>query len=433
MKKKLLIIIPVIIILSALLIRIPRLNSKFIGPNESDNVMYSLAARNNLRFGYLATKATNCFAVGTDEIKLDDYYTNHSGVLPIVLAGAFSIFGESESVTRIVALLFSFSGIILIYLMVKRRENYLVGIFTLILVSFFPISAWYGKVASHVVIILPFAILLLDSIGTNFEKDEMKWRYGTPLEIILAFIISMIDYGGTLIIPALLLGFGFRRRFIGPALAVAVANLFLFLQVIYIKGFYGLINLFIKASHRMGIKEGLTWSDFLYSQFQYFSMNGFTPIVLLFLVIGIIFFGNMNKIMKRISASFAAWGLLYIFIFREAAVVHDFWQYYLIPSVAIFSANALSRMPRWLALILLLIFMDQSVRILNRRYYSDTGWYAYEFKAIKFALENAKDDDIILCRKPVRSQHPAYYGDRRFQDAPYIETEFAILHKVSSR
>ncbi len=416
-----------LILLAALVLRLPSFSDPFLRPHEDDNARYGLAARNHLRLGLAVTRGSNCLAVATDEPRPGDFYVNHPGTLSLILAAAYAVLGESEAATRLVPLLFSLAGLALLHRAARHRLPPGHAALVTACAAFFPIAAWYGKLATFMPLILPVGVAVADSVVRSVEEErEAQAPFGSALEVGGMAFAAAVDYGGMLLLPALVLAVGFRRRLLGPAAAAAGVAALCFAQVAWIAGPGGVAALFAKGLARAGAGTELSWTAFLSTQALYFAWNAFTPIGAGLAVAGLFLAFRRRGPESRLVLALGLWGLLYILVFREAATVHDYWQFYLIPAVAFLCAAALTRLPRALALVLLLLFLDQSVRVLNRRYYSDTGWYAREHAAAAFAREHAKDRDVVLTREPLRSVVAAYYADRRFVDAPMLESDFAV-------
>jgi 4-amino-4-deoxy-L-arabinose transferase-like glycosyltransferase len=441
----------------ALLLRLPGFTMPFLFPHEEDNALYSQAARNLLRHDLAGTRGHASRAVAGEMPGRENFYLNHQPALAWLIAGAHLLVGPHDWATRLVPILFSLLGLIILHDATRRRWGERVALYALILAAFLPLSAYYGRVVKFETIILPFGILAIDQ-GLN-----RSGRRGVAM-FALAFA-CLVDYGAFLLIPGLVLMAEDRRRLF-PLLALATAILMLHFAMIFdAGGSEALRTLFLKGAERGGLAGGFTWADFLRRQIGDHLFWTITPLGLLALLGGLVMAilrsrktAAGEKAPERFLMALGAWGSLYILVFREAAMHHDYWQYYLIPTIVILIALLLDRLrPRIAILIIIPILISQSARILERRYYRDIGWYAREFAAIEFARHVAPPKSAllgtsgragasvlggdrmsqiaegtawppaaapptgpILTREPMRSSHPLWYADRPFVHAPQL-------------
>jgi 4-amino-4-deoxy-L-arabinose transferase-like glycosyltransferase len=416
-----------ILLIVTLAVRLPGLAAPFVGPHEDDNARYSLAARNHIRYGLGVTRGTNCLAVATDAPRAADYYVNHPGTLSLLIAASFLILGESEAATRAVPLAFTLAAVAVLYTAVRLRWGLRAALIASLFVATTPFAAWYGKLATFMPLILPFGVWLADSIARHaVEGDDDGRRWGSAGECAAMAAAASIDYGAFFLVPALWIAFGPRKRLAGPTLAACVVALLLFGQIALASGPEGIARLLQKGLSRAGAGAEFGLGEFFTRQFLEYFWYGFTPVAALLAVWGVIETLRRREPHARFLLAIALWGVLYIAVFREAAQIHEYWQYYLIPAVAILFALGLRRLPAWAIVVIMLIFFDQSWHIQSRRYYGDTGWYLREFEAIAYSRSHARGDDIVLTREPMRSIHPAYYADRRFETDSTLLESFAL-------
>jgi 4-amino-4-deoxy-L-arabinose transferase-like glycosyltransferase len=421
-----------LLLLITLAVRLPAFATPFRGPHEDDNARYSLAARNHLRYGLGVTRGTNCLAVATDAPRPEDYYLNHPGTLSLLIAAAFTMLGESEATTRTVPLVFTLAAVIVLYVAVRRRWGIRTAAVAALFVATAPIAAWYGKLATFMPVILPFGIRLTDSLARHtVEGEDDGRRWGSPGEILAMTAAASIDYGALFLVPALWIAFGPRKRLVGPTLAAAAVALLLLAQIAVAAGPDGITRLFQKGLSRAGAGAAFGFDEFLATQILDYLWYGFTPVATLLAAWGSIETLRSPSPRNRFLLAVGIWGILYVAVFREAAQVHDYWQYYLIPSAAVLFSLSLRRFPAWATVLVLLFFVDQSWRIQSRRYYGDTGWYVHEFEAITYARNHAGGNDIVLTRHPMRAIHPAYYADRRFETDSTLVESFSLKRSAT--
>lgn len=406
------------LIVAAVLIRLPHISDPFFRPHEDDNSRYGLAARNHLRFGVAATGFSNCLTPAGVALEPGDFYWNHPGTLSLLIAASLLIFGESEAAIRIVPLLFTLAAIVIFYRAVFRRWDGRTALFASSLLAFAPASVYYGKLAVFMPIILPLGIAAIDIYGRRF------------LCAGLIFAACLVDYGAFFILPALLIAYGWDRRFPAVALAAAAALALHVSQIAFLGGEEAIQAFMAKGAMRAGAGTGEGVLSFFRQQLlDYFAFALVTPLGAGIILLGVFHVDRERSDRQRFLIALVLWGLGYVAVFNQAARIHDYWQFYLLPSAAILFGLSLSRLNRVVAVVLLLLFLDQSVRILERRYYGDTGWYLPEFSAIEYARRYAPNGATVYSRIPMRSTQPAYYAPVRFVTAPELSDTFRLENR----
>lgn len=408
-----------LVLLAALVIRLPHFGDPFIRPHEAENAAYGLAARNHLRHGLGVTLGANCWSTGAEAPAPSDFYLNHPGTLSVAIAASYAAFGESEAATRLAPLLFCLIGLGLFHHALRRRFDARTALVALAAAAFAPSWIYFGKLATHLPLEAPLAILLADRYG-----DE---RAG-PFELgLVAFFASAIDFGGALILPALLLAYGPRRRLIQVAFGVALAIALFAAVDIRLGGLASLEALARQGAFRAGAGSGLDVVTFLRTQLvTHLALSTFTPLGAIIAAAGFFFIERPLTERMRFLLALFFWGAGYILVFPEAAQVHDYWQYLLVPAAAILFALAIARLPRPVAALAIILFLDQSLRIVEHRYYADIGWYDREFAAIAWAKEHAGSAREIWTKEEMRTKHPEYYADRRFVHHPELADSFSL-------
>ncbi len=418
-----------LILLAALFIRLPHITDEFIRPHEAENAIYGLAARNHLRYGPVVTGLANCLSTGESVPKAPDRYLNHPGTLSLLLAASFAILGESPASTRIVPLLFCLMGLVIFHAAVRRRYDARTAFTALTAAAFAPSWIYFGKLATHPPFVVPFVLLLADRFGSAAvdEADPARRHREAILLGFLSFAACSIDFGGAFIVPALLIAYGPGRRLIPVVLGAALAFSLFAAQGLWLGGPDAILSLFHKGVMRAGSDSTFGVLDFIRVQaIDRFAWSAFTPVGALVATAGIFHAGRTVTERTRFLLAILLWGAGYILAFSEAAMVHDYWQYFLIPSAALLFAIMLSHRSRFTAAVLLILFLDQSLRIVERRYYSDIGWYDREFAAIAWAREHGKVSDEIWTKDAMRTWHPAYYADRKFSHHPELTDSYSL-------
>src|SRR4030043_786761 len=125
------------------------INYPFVGPNATSLNLFSLIAKNYLKFGYINTKLAPITSVIAN---LDDnviYYINHPQLLPIFLSLLYKFLGEEFWIGRLSGILPSLCSLILIYLIAKSIFNKNIAFFSTIIASIIPATSIFGRLITH--------------------------------------------------------------------------------------------------------------------------------------------------------------------------------------------------------------------------------------------------------------------------------------------
>lgn len=401
-----------------------RIGDPFVYPHEANDALYALAAKNHLRLGLAATKGANCVAVAGEEVGPDDFYVNHPGTLSLAAAASFLFFGEAEWAARLVPALASAAAILLLARAAARRWDEWAAVWAAGFAAAAPAMMYYGKLVNFEPVVLPFGVLLLDRYDAAVSAGARLPLHAS----IAAFAATAIDpaCAGPLL-AGIFLAYGPRRIFLPPLVAAAAAFALWIAQSALAVGKEGVRAAFAEARLRA---SGVAWTDWARVQFLDHLPNATLAPLGAALFLLALFAACARRFRgDRISLAALLWGLGYLALFRQAAMVHDYWQFLLLPSAAWFGARLFAHIPRWLAAAVLVALAVQSAGIVRARYYGDAAWYAQEFAAIRFARENAAPGDVVLTKKEMRTRHPQYYADVEFRHTPDLGADFAVARK----
>lgn len=401
-----------------------RITAPFIFPHEANNAIYSLAAKNHLELGLAATRGSNLLEITGDGSRT--FYHNHPGVLSLLVAAVFSLLGDSEIAARTLPILFSSAGLVLLYRAVRARWGGETALASTLIAALYPMTACYGKMINFEPLILPLGILLLDEIGRNDGPSPQIARRRIIVISAAAAAAGAIDYGALLLIPALIVLRGVKRTTLAASIAILGVTLLHFAMIAGIDGPHAVSSLFAKGAERAGASSAIPLLLFARHQLFDYYVALFTPTGACLALIGIFCLDRGFSDRTRFVVAVLVWGAGYVALFRQAAEIHEYWQYYLIPASAILVGIALSRVHRAFAVVLVGFMLYQSVLTVVHHYYGDTGWYALEFRAIDYAREHGSVGDVVLTSLPMRTWHPQYYTGFEFRHDPTLTTDFEV-------
>lgn len=402
----------VVLVLAALLWSIG-FAAPFIFPHDANGVIYSLAARNHVRFGPVATRGANCVSVATEHAAGEDrFYLNHPGTLSLLTAVSFAVLGEREDSARLVPALFSLATLVILYRAVRRRWSRSVARTAAFFLAVAPGFAFYGKLVNFEPLVLTFGLLALDEYGRH--TDEGDGGRPSLWPTIVAGLAMLVDWGAALLVPALLVAYDRRRRALGPLLAVLIVGLAHFGLVLVTGGTAELSSILHQGMVRSGMAGHDTLLAFIGRQIvDHFMLAMVTPIGFVVILLGVYRLDRRLTERNRFVLANLLWGAGYVIVFNQAAGVHEYWQLFLLPGSAVLFALGVLRFRPAIVTVLLVAFAWQSGSFLWRHYYCDRHWYDSEMRVVAFGRKNpTAEGDRIMTRLPVRTFHPAYYLDR---------------------
>jgi len=125
------------------------LNTPWTQDDYYNGAVWSQAAHNLLRAGLLKTAGLPAaFYYGPLPIPPDGFYVHHPCLLPLGVAAAFWVFGESEWAARIVPLLCSTISVILVWLLARSCAGVRAATFSVAVFVTLPMELHYGQMVN---------------------------------------------------------------------------------------------------------------------------------------------------------------------------------------------------------------------------------------------------------------------------------------------
>jgi len=322
---------------------------------------YGNIARNYLEFGYAETKAAPVRSVNPPDAGHFEYYLDHPPMTGWLVSLSFRVFGYCEWAARLVSVLCSMGGLILLFLIFRRFWKPKVVLIAMALAAVAPMAVFYGSFVDVQGPIPFFFILLAFFLYLRFDEKRMWGRW---LLVLAAFFLATLsDWPAYYLVPVILVHHFFSRREEGrkwrvlllPAVALAVIALFV-LYVNWVQ--YGEasfdINQMVGWFMHRAVSTAHEGSGESYNVFGWLGKIiqnlrlMFTLPVLVLAATGALFY--FVKIIARerdrgdgVLAALLAIGLMHIVIFQQGAYVHPFWGYYLYPAIALLVALCIVR------------------------------------------------------------------------------------------
>ena len=386
----------IILILLALILT-DHLAKPFIGHHDWNGVFYSQIARNYLRFGLLETKLGQLTGPNS-------FYTHYPPLFPLTLAAAFKVFGISDLVSRLVPVGLTIAGLLVLY---RISSSWVV-----IAVALTPMLRYFGQMPSQEPLIIFLTLV-------SFYFFRKKNRAGFYLTVILN---GLSGWAGYFFYPLL---FFLNRRWALKACLLLVMTFSLHLLHVYIlTGSFSGGGIFDALLLRLGFFPMLgktepelagqfTWLAYLIKEARMLTVY-YTFTLLSLAALGLLFCRN------RITLIFLAWGLSYPLIFSNVVFVHEYFNVFFWPFLALSLVNLINRIklkPALILIIFLAIFLER-----NKFYQALVKTKAFE-PGYQLGLEInrlipfGQTYTVVNSREFIESQNLFidYYSDRQIE------------------
>ena len=323
-------------------------NLPFAGQHDWNSVMYANAARNHLRYGLPATKLGVVTSFGpkhpNDPL---GFFSHYPPLMPLLLAGSFSIFGVTEWAARLVPII---SSAVLIYFMFKLAA-YLwdlpTAVLTSIFLTFSPMLLYYSKIPVHETVVLGF-------LGLTFWAYVTKHYRLLILGLILSQLTSWAGYYLSLYLPLHGLIFSYlpRRKLLILFLIAPVMFLLHNFHSFWVSGSQAQASLWQVFLFRLNLNAdaqsyGMTISGFLSRQSRWILIY-FTRVLTLLSTAWLLINTRLN-FKNSFVWLLLIFGFTHNLIFRHLSFIHDYMLIYALPFFALSSSIMLLKLYRRLA------------------------------------------------------------------------------------
>ncbi|RMH54118.1 MAG: hypothetical protein D6679_14275 [Candidatus Hydrogenedentota bacterium] len=407
------IILFLLLLLSAA-VRMIGIDTPFLRPHEANNAIYSVAARNLLRYGVTGCRYSNFLGTPGAPPLPQDYYRNHFPTLSIFVAAAMRLGGIDDVAPRLVAILFSLFGVALIFLVTLRRFSLIPALAAGLGAGLAPGAVHYGRIANFEVVILPFGLLYLDLL---FRPDSSNPRIAsrrTALLLLLPVVATSIDPPGALFLAGAAV-FHRNRREILPGFVGACAILAGFAFVYSSTDPGALHQILHSIQMRTGIGTAVLHSAVPTILFRHIPVF-FTPLAVAIALFGagILLSNPTLRSHRRFFGALFVWGFSYLLLFPQAALIHEYWVFYLLPAIAFGCAAFLTTpRPRALVAAVLAAFLVESHLVFHRFHDGPKGSYTEEFAIVSAIRSSPTRSPLYRSPFSPRTLHVRWYTDAR--------------------
>ncbi len=259
----------------------------------------------------------------------------------LIVSGLWLIFGISEPVARIVSILFSLGSIVFLFLLTREFTNNLLGLIAAAIFAFLPYNIFYSTV------VMPEPMLIFTLLGAlYFFKFWLEQT--TVLKDIIFGLVSIVFFATALLIKPVavfillpIFYLAYKRYGLG---FFKSAKLWLFL-ILSILPF--LVWRVISLAHPEGIPRwrwllNTSGIRFKGAFFYWIVQDRLGRLILTLPGFGLLILGMIAKPFKKETLFFFAFlaaMVVYVVVFAQGNVTHDYYQVVLLPILSIFIAK----------------------------------------------------------------------------------------------
>ncbi len=345
----------IIILIATALILTFYLDKPFIGHHDFNAVFYGKMAQNYLRFGFLKTKFGQATSVLIGKPEKFTFHTHHPPLLPILMAVSFKLLGLTEAAGRIVPIFFSLLGVYFFYQLGASFFSKQIAFFSSLFLILTPMFIYYGKLPVHEPPVLGLSLFVIYFYFLWIKSKENKYFYLLIPGLILAELTGWPAYYLPVIFFIHSLIFVRKRQVVTKTTILCLLSILTFSLLLYqnyiltgdflggglVKAFLFRLNLGQRAAtypFTLGqfFKKEILWSSIFFTK---------TLIFLSLFWVGTTAFAILKSkktsFNQSITFALLAYGFIHPLIFRNAAFLHDYMLYYLLPFLALSGASGL--------------------------------------------------------------------------------------------
>ena len=325
--------------------------------HEDNNALHATFARSHIDGGFERTRGQNYFSSASAHD--GHFYAHHPAGPSWALAAVYAITGQDgPTVTRTVAVFFHVLATWLFYGLARHvlRTDWEVLLATLVFVAL-PISAFFGRMMNHEVMVLPATLLLVRGYWECVRGGWTSARWGAAV-CGGCLWAAVSGWAGFFAIGACALHAGWETAYRHTRRAPTV------LVVLLVAGsVLGVLN----AAHLVWALDGdvsylrellasRTAAESSYGaarwlarimelHWRYFGVTSAVALIALaYRAVTGLGAGEPRDMAVEVGSIFLVGGIGYVVIFNVSATQHDYWQFMLLPA----SALGLVLVFRWL-------------------------------------------------------------------------------------
>jgi 4-amino-4-deoxy-L-arabinose transferase-like glycosyltransferase len=336
-----------------------------VGIVEADGAQFSQIADNYLRYGIWNLY----FGQATTPIPVTDlsqlhYYQHHPALLPLLTAGSFAIFGESEAAARGLPITLTLGSIALLFFISRRIYDESLALLATGIFATLPAILFIGRKPGYEAPTLFFILLTLWCYLNYRESKQGIYLAGLFVSLGAAL---MTDWPAYLLVPALVLHYGWYEKNNRVANPFVLGVPLFSLAMLCLFGFFS----YLSDPKNIGsvIYQGMTYMGLIGTDsplaLRYTEAAiTFTPMQFIKQTLGKV--DHLYAYPVPLMALFGAWfernvrdasrtlvwtlvfvALSYCIIFYRSVYIHLWHTYYFTAPVAILAAIAIRKLFFW--------------------------------------------------------------------------------------
>jgi len=376
------------------------LTKPFIGHHDWNGVFYANIARNYLRLGLGVTKLGQVTEFG-QVVKPEGFYTHYPPLLTWLLAGWFKLFGVGDWQARLLPLLFHLGSVWLLLLLFNHLRLKLAAKLAGLAVILTPMWRYFSVMPSQEALIVFFSLLSV----LAFLKQQKRLFY---LSVILN---GLSGWAGYFVYPWLFL---LKKRPVWIIKAGMILTVIFSLHLLHIYFLTGSVvggGLAEALKLRLNLTgtEGFTWFKYLILEQQ--RLASFYTLTLL----GAAAISTIWK-RERLVLVLLGWGLSYPLIFSNVVFVHDYFNIFFIPYLAVAAAYLFKKAKPVLVFIFALLVFWERNAFYRALTVTESFKPGYELgRQINQAVPEGETAFVIAEKEFIEPQNlfVSYYADRR--------------------
>ncbi len=330
------------------------IDKPFIGQHDWNGAFFGGIVRNYLRYGLLTTKFGQVSGINYSTDNSFRYHTNHPSGFHLLLTLSSWIFGLSEKSLRVVPVMFSALAVVYLYLISTYLFNRQVGLLASVLILATPMLRYYGKLPVYEPVVL--AIILMGLYHGLLWVDKRRRRDGVLTAFAIIFS-GVVDWTGFYFWPLFFLWSFIVNRKVPGAIVfwlVWLATLVLLFGHIWLLAgspFGGGISRAFWGRIGVGVATGVApfaWGEFIVQEARWVVVYYTRTVVTLSAVWCLYgawrWLRGNTSLGTKVLLLLAPLGIIHNVIFHQAAWIHDYLLYYLMPFLTLSAASVV-----WLA------------------------------------------------------------------------------------
>lgn len=372
----------------------------FIGHHDWNGVFYANIARNYLRLGLFKTQLGQVTEFGQIN-QPESFYTHYPPLLTLLMAGWFKIFGVGDWQARLVPFLFFLGSLWILFKLFNYLKFKPWAAFSGLAVGLTPMWRYFSRMPSQEALIVFFSLL---SVLTLLKGQKKLFYFSVILN-------GLSGWAGYFLYPWLFILQRRGRWLVRAGLILSAIFLLHLAHTYWLTGSAvggGLIEA-LKLRLNLAGTPGFTWWNYLILEKQ--RLAAFYTLTLLAVA-------SVSTIWKRerLVLALLGWGLSYPLIFSNVVFVHDYFNIFFIPYLAVATAYLFNlAKPALVIAFYLLVFWERNsfYRALT---VTESFKPGYELgRQINQAVPEAETAYVVGSDEFIEPQNlfVSYYADRK--------------------